>query len=219
MKILMILLFISSTSLATVPILFDEEGYLIEPDSILLSRGLKEYKKGRFDASMIRLKKSAQFGNDSAKYLIGLIHLKDYNSIKARAWLMLINKPVYHTTSILEQLNKTLSQGEIALSDNKFAELKVEYNDEQSLKKRKSWVNRIKTTGTHIAGLEKTSSKNIKMISGENYGELFSPGNTFMTNLPYPISSYRTQKQLKRFIVAYETKGLVNLGEIKPQLD
>ena len=217
MKTFILILFFSSAGYAYVPMLFDDYGVLIEPDSILLKQGLKEYNKGQVESSLMSLERSAKFGNEAAKYLIALIHLEDFNSIKARAWLMLIKKPIYQTELVLTQLNKTLSKGEIELSNIEHFELKKHYNNDVSYKTRTTWKNRVRTTGTHIAGLSGTSTKNLSIISGGELSDIGGPGNTFGTTSPSKVNSYKASKQVRKFVKEYEPKGIVILGEIKPK--
>jgi hypothetical protein len=218
MKILLLVLFFSSAGYAYVPMLFDDSGVLIEPDRILLKRGLEEYHKGQIEYSLISLERSAKFGNAAAKYLIALIHLEGSNAIKARAWLMLIKKPIYQTERVLVQLNNTLSKGEIELSNSEHLELKKHYNKDISYKTRKAWKNRIRTTGTHIAGLSGISTKNVAIISGGEMSDIGGPGNSFGSTSTTQATSFKASSQVRKFVREYEPKGIVILGEIKPKL-
>ena len=215
-KFIMILLF-SSVGYANVPLLFDDYGVLIEPDNILLKQGLKEYDKGQTKSSLISLERSAKFGNEAAKYLIALIHLEDNNSIKARAWLMLIKKPIYQTERVLSELKRTLSKGEIELSNIKYLELKNHYNKDVSYKTRKKWKNRILTTGTHI-GQSGTSTRNLTIISGGEMSDIGGPGGNTLGTKFSKANGFKASKQVRKFVKEYEPKGIVVLGEIKPKL-
>ncbi len=219
MKVFIMILLFSSVGYAYVPMLFDERGVLIEPDVILLQEGLKAYKKGKMDPSLIQLKRSAKFGNDAAKYLIGLIHLEDSHPINARAWLMLIKQPIFESQRVLTELNKKLSVGEIELSDKKLLQLQSLYNDDISYKARKKWAKRIKTTGTNIAGISGTSTRNLNVVSGGEMSQIGGPGNTFGATSVHMVGSYKASKQVRKFVREYEPKTTVVLGDIKPKLN
>lgn len=219
MKLFIMILLFSSVGYANVPMLFDDHGVLIEPDVVLLQQGLKEYKKGKIESSLQQLKRSAKFGNDAAKYLIGLIQLEDSHAINARAWLMLMKKPIFESQSVLTKLNKKLSAGEMALSDQKLIQLKNIYNDDISYQARKKWAKRVRTTGTNIAGLSGTSTRNLSVISGGEMSQIGGPGNTLGGTSSYQVNSFNANKQVRKFVREYEPKGIVVLGEIKPKLN
>lgn len=188
-KTLLILSLVLSFSVySEVALQFNIRGEFIPPDVVLQERGLKAYEKGFLKSSKADLKKSAKFGNDRSKYLLALLNIQNNNWVKAYAWLKLINGSMQSKDELMKEIESTLSKTELAESTSVFKELKKDYNDKSSFKRRNKWERSLQGTGSHISGIDTMKIKRYK------------------TNMP--ITSFEFKKQVHSYVHEYKSRGL-----------
>jgi hypothetical protein len=200
-KILLLLsLILSVPAYSEIGLKFNMHGEFIPPDMILQARGLKAYEKGFFESSKINFKKSAKFGNDRSKYLMALLSFQDKDWANGYAWLKLIKGSMDNKNSLMNKVEAMLTENELADSLTIFKDLKKEYNDNSSLRRRNKWERSLQGVGTHISGIDAMTLRNVSMNTGDN---------------SQPVTGYQLQKQLETYIYEYQPKGVVEMGVIK----
>lgn len=189
---------ISMYAVADINIHFTNHGEFIPPDVYLQSRGLKQYQNGAINSAMATLKSSAKFGNNLSKYIVSMIYFEKKDWVTGYAWLNLVDKPVEDRDVLLKKFNSQLTKQEHELSQVKLIQLKKEYNDLVSLKRRDKWERSIVATGTHISGIKAYANRNISIGIGG-----------------VPISTYKLSKEILNYVYKIEPQGIIIMGEIK----
>ncbi len=68
--VLIILIHLSVSAVAEIPLKFNNLGEFVPPDMILQLRALESYEKGFTGSSLTNFKKSAKFGNERSNTLL-----------------------------------------------------------------------------------------------------------------------------------------------------
>ena len=185
---------------ADVGIHFNNQGEFIPPDVYLQSRGLKQYQNGSINDAMATLKSSAEFGNNLSKYIVAMIYFEKKDWVTGFAWLNLVDKPIEDRDALLKKFNSQLTKQELGLYQAKLIELRKEYNDLVSLKRRDKWERSIVATGMHISGIKAYANRNISIGIGG-----------------VPISTYKLSREILNYVYEIEPEGIIIMGEIKEQ--
>lgn len=161
-----ILLFITSVN-AELGLEFNRKGEFVPPDLILQNRAVNSYRDGDMKDAMNLFKQSARFGNEYSKYLVASLYFEKKNWTDGYAWLRLLKEPLDKSEAIKKQIEKSFSQQQMEVANNKFISLEKEFNDETSLKRRQKWERSLRSVGTNLRGIDAMLRKNVELsVSG-----------------------------------------------------
>lgn len=200
-KIMTILLLtLTVSAIAEIGLQFNLHGEFIPPDMVLQARGLEQYEGGYIDSATKNFKKSAKFGNDRSKYLLALLNFQNKNWVTGYAWLGLISESMENKDGLMQKVGTLLTTEELALSVQMLEQLKKEYNDTSSFKRRNKWERSLKGSGTHISGIDAMSLRGVTTQYGDT---------------SIPVTSYELKKQVETYVYEYVPRGIVEMGVIK----
>jgi len=132
---------------------FDRESDLIPPDMLLLRKGLEAQEDGFADSAMRYFKKSAAFGNNDAKYFVGMMNIQQKDWAEGYAWLKLVPPGTVEIDKTMPQIESLLKDNERKSGMKKYERLAKKYNAAEELKYREEWASNIEVTGTRQKGL------------------------------------------------------------------
>ena len=192
------LLALSLSSAQAAGLYWDEEGKLVMPDDRLLYQALKMDNEGYKGDAMRKLKESAEFGNNRAKFFVGLLYLQQDNYVDAYAWLKLAGDGTLHNDQLTPKVEQTLKdRNQLSEANDKLDELKQTYNGHASLMRRMKWKKSIQFTGSRIQGYIPPGFR----TSGPNGGV---------------VTGFDLNKLMDHYVFEYEdTEGLVKLQDIE----
>lgn len=152
----LVLLYSCFLNARDIGITFDNHGDFITPDNYYLSQGLKYNKKNKKEAAINNLKKSAQFGNDYARFLIASMLMEKQQWHQAYNWLQLTDgeniEREEKITQLLNSIEKAFSPKQLKLAHESFIELNKLYGNESAFAHRKQWANNLSFSGSNIKG-------------------------------------------------------------------
>ena len=132
---------------------FDRESDLIPPDMLLLRKGLEAQEDGFRDSAMRYFKKAAAFGNNDAKYFVGMMNIQEKDWAEGYAWLKLVPAGTVDIDTTMPQIESLIKDGERKSAMKKHEKLAKKYSPEEELRYREEWANNIEVTGTRQKGL------------------------------------------------------------------
>ena len=127
---------------------FDRESDLIPPDILYLRKGLEAQEDGFRDSAMRYFKKSAAFGNNDAKYFVGMMNIQEKDWAEGYAWLKLVPAGTVEIDKTMPQIESLIKEGEKTSGMKKYEKLVKKYNADAELKHREEWASNIEVTGT-----------------------------------------------------------------------
>lgn len=138
----------------------DQDGKLIQPDRIYMSKAIKAYnKKANGDAFNYFLK-AAALGNTLSQRYIGLMYINGIGVKKdmviGYAWLKLAKKDNSEKNIALEkQVAKLLTAQQLQQAEKEYQKVKQSYGSIAALKRRNRWVQKqkMKMTGSHTGSM------------------------------------------------------------------
>ena len=168
-KVIILLLFVCSFSVSAgirIGMKFNDHGELIPPDQILIRYALKSDKDGFKESAMRFLKESARYGNQEARYFVGLLYLQQKDWARGYAWLKLVRPGVFDLERLRPKVESLMTTEEKAQADITHKQLKGEYSDLAGLAKREAWRRKLSFTGTRIKGGKNIINFRIQTASG-----------------------------------------------------
>lgn len=166
--LLVVLVLISNNSTSKIGLKLDIHGGLINPDHLLLKRALVAEKEGYLDSATSYYKKAARFGNDNAKYFLGMLYLKQKDWANGYAWLRLVDGEFANLSTLIPKIQSLIKPRELKSSNEIYKDIKSLYSDESALKRREKWKRSIKLTGSRIGGIDPIS--NVVIIYDAPFG-------------------------------------------------
>ncbi|WP_395374287.1 hypothetical protein [Marinicella sp. W31] len=139
------------TSLTSSATQFDIHGKLIPPDEKALQLALEQQKEGYPQLTMKYLKDAAKFGNNDAKYMIGMYHLSQKEWARGYAWLNLMTEASSEQKEKIKQIQQLISSDEKSIAASIYKKLKPQYSPLANLEHRQKWA-RQDQVGSRIAG-------------------------------------------------------------------
>ncbi|WP_395374286.1 hypothetical protein [Marinicella sp. W31] len=131
---------------------FDLHGKLIAPDERAMQLALKQQKDGYPQLSMKYLKKAAKFGNNDAKYMIGMYHFSQKEWARGYAWLNLMTGASSEQKEKIKQIKQLISSDEKKIAANIYNKLKPQYSPLANLEHRQKWAREDHQVGSRIGG-------------------------------------------------------------------
>lgn len=203
-KLLTIAFVFSFTNLyAEIGLKFDDNGHFVGPDIVYLRRAMRADNRGFQESATMNYKKAAEFGNNKAKYFLGLMYLQNKDWPNGYAWLRLVDEDIANIKTLLPQVESLIRESELESSNQLLVKLKDKHSLVNEQKRRLKWSNSLKTTGS------RTNQKDsVRMNTIKDQGLLEQSG----SRVPVGEAS----RGVKQFVYNYKSvKTDVDMGEIK----
>ena len=196
------------TTFSAVATQFDIHGKFIAPDELAMQQALKQQKDGYPKLAMKYLKDAAKFGNNDAKYMIGMYHISQKEWAQGYAWLNLMTAATSKQKEKMNQIQQLISSDEKKAAANIYKKIKPQYSPLANLKHRQKWASQDQV-GSRISG-----APAIRSVSS------FAAGRTTEGGVTADPTSYTAGEQLHNQITDYvfefeTTIGNVVLGDLE----
>lgn len=221
MRLFMIFLLAASLNPAVAKdsIQFNTQGEVIPPDEVHLARGLEHEQDGFADAAINSFTKASAYGNEHARFFIGLLHLQENRYIDALAWLYLVNAEKINRVDKIQQLKAAamaeLTDAELLLAEEVLLRLERTHNATSARLKRASWRNNLKFTGSNVRG---RITPGVRVYANARLE--VRPDGTLDYLQATPISSNRLRSDLEEFVFQYRydlAEGTVEMHDIETE--
>ena len=205
----LVMAFFSQATLATQ---FDVHGKLIPPDKQAMQKALKQQRDGYSQLTLKYLKDAAKYGNNNAKYMIGMYHFSQKEWPRGYAWLNLMTGATSEQKAKIQHIQKLISAEEKSAAASIYKQLKPKYSPLANLQHRQKWA-RQDQVGSRIGG-----APAIRSIGSH------APGRNANSKMPggmtVDASSHTAGEQLQNQITDYvyefeSTIGNVVLGDLE----
>ncbi|WP_395374285.1 hypothetical protein [Marinicella sp. W31] len=119
---------------------FDIHGKLITPDMAAMKQGLDQQKDGYIEAAMKHFSHAAKFGNNDAKYMIGMYHFSKKDWPRGYAWLNLMSDANDEQKAQMESIKTLITDQEKHQAAQIYIKLKAQYSPLANLEYRQAWA-------------------------------------------------------------------------------
>jgi len=119
---------------------FNQHGKLITPDQLALQQGLKQQNDGYFEAAMKHYNRAARFGNNDAKFIIGMYHFSKKDWPTGYAWLNLMSSANDEQKAQIESIKGLITDAEKQQAAEIYKGLKKQYSPLANLEYRQAWA-------------------------------------------------------------------------------
>ena len=196
------------TSYSTSATQFDTHGKLIPPDEKALQLALEQQQAGYPKLTMKYLKDAAKFGNNDAKYMIGMYHISQKEWGRGYAWLNLMTYATSEQKEKMNHITQLISAGKKNTATSIYKKLKPHYSPLANLEHRQKWA-RQNQIGSRIDGTP-------PMRSIDTYAPGRNSGGGLSVDPTSYISGEKLYQQITDYVFEFETTiGNVVLGDLE----
>ena len=206
--VLLLLLFFSNGMQATQ---FDLHGKLIPPDERALKHALKQQKDGYPELALKYFKDAAKFGNNDAKYMIGMYHFSQKEWPQGYAWLNLMTGATAEQKEKIKNIQQLISADEKKVAASIYKQLKPKYSPLANLEHRQKWA-RQDQVGSRISGAPAIRSSG-SYAAGRN---MTGGSGGITADAASYISGEKLYDQISNYVYEFEnTIGQVVLSDLE----